>query len=191
MASCSLLFGPLQRSLACGVLLGLGRVAVVVCGPCRRPRISRTKRAAGTLGAASAVNIYTYVGGNPLSYIDPLGLANANPSNNPGGAFYGSGGNAGGGYSGGGIGGGGRYCPPTRIDVDSRGNAFPLKHGEYITGSKDGIWKQVRDPQGNPTGMRMDGPHSPNTHTDPRALQPHSHVPGVTNSDGTPWLEVK
>ena len=79
---------------------------------------------------------------------------------------------------------------PERIVVDSRGNAIPLKQGEYVTRSPDGKWVQVRDANGNPTGMRMDGPH-PRTHSDPRALQPHGHVPGVTNQDGTPWLPIK
>ena len=80
---------------------------------------------------------------------------------------------------------------PERIIVDSRGNAIPLNRGESITRSPDGKWVQVRDANGNPTGMRMDGPHSPRTHSDPRALQPHGHVPGVTNADGTPWLPIK
>jgi hypothetical protein len=46
----------------------------------------------------------------------------------------------------------------------------------------------VRGPDGTPTGLRLDGPHSPVTHPDPRAQAPHAHVPGVTNPDGTPWL---
>ena len=79
---------------------------------------------------------------------------------------------------------------PSVIAVDSKGNAIPLRSGEYLTGSKDGRWIQVRDANGNPTGMRIDGPHSPKTHSDPRALEPHAHVPGVTNEDGTPWLPI-
>lgn len=82
------------------------------------------------------------------------------------------------------------FTRPSTIVVDSKGNAFPLRAGESVTGSKDGTWIQVRDAAGDPTGMRIDGPHSPRTHTDPRALQPHAHVPGITNEDGTPWLPV-
>lgn len=76
------------------------------------------------------------------------------------------------------------------IATDSRGNAIPLRQGERLTGSPDGRWIQVRDASGNPTEMRIDGPHSPKTHTDPRALQPYAHVPGRTNPDGTPWLPI-
>ena len=32
--------------------------------------------------------------------------------------------------------------------------------------------------------------HKPSTPADPRAQIPRAHVPGVTNSDGTPWLPV-
>jgi len=74
--------------------------------------------------------------------------------------------------------------------LDSKGNTIPLKPGETFTGSPDGKWIQVRGPDGKPTGLRLDGPHKPSTHQDPRALQPHGHVPGVTNPDGTPWLPV-
>jgi hypothetical protein len=80
---------------------------------------------------------------------------------------------------------------PERIVVDSRGNAIPLNMGEYLTRSPDGRWVQVRDASGNPTGVWIDGPHNPRTHPDPRAQQPHAHVPGVTNPDGTPWLPIK
>jgi hypothetical protein len=74
--------------------------------------------------------------------------------------------------------------------VDPKGNVIPLKPGETLTGSPNGKWLQVRDANGNPTGMRLDGGHKPTTHPDPRAQVPHGHVPGVTNPDGTPWLPV-
>ena len=79
---------------------------------------------------------------------------------------------------------------PDVIAVDSRGNAIPLNHGEHFTESPDGRGIQVRDSSGIPTGIRIDGGHSPKTHTDPRALQPHSHVPSLTNPDGMPWLPI-
>ena len=79
---------------------------------------------------------------------------------------------------------------PAKVMVDSKGNAIPLKPGETLTGSPDGRFLQVRDAQGRPTGMRLDGPHKPSTHPDPRAQRPHAHVPGRTNPDGTPWLPV-
>ena len=74
--------------------------------------------------------------------------------------------------------------------VDPKGNVISVKPGETLTGSPDGKWIQVRDANGNPTGMRLDGGHKPSTHPDPRAQGPHGHVPGVTNPDGTPWLPV-
>jgi len=76
------------------------------------------------------------------------------------------------------------------IVVDGNGNAIPVGEGESISSSPDGTWQQVRDPAGNPTGTRVDGGH-PNTHDDPRAQDPHAHVPGITNSDGTPWLPLQ
>lgn len=74
--------------------------------------------------------------------------------------------------------------------VDSKGNVIPTPPGGRITGSPDGRFIQARDAAGNPTGVRIDGPHRPATHPDPRAQQPHGHVPGVTNPDGTPWLPI-
>ena len=74
--------------------------------------------------------------------------------------------------------------------VDSKGNTIHLKPGETFTSSPDGKWIQARGPDGKPTGLRLDGPHNRSTHKDPRALQTHGHVPGVTNPDGTPWLSV-
>ena len=77
------------------------------------------------------------------------------------------------------------------IVVDPHGNAIPVEEGQQLTGSPNGRFVQVRDKDGNPTGTRLDGPHRPSTHPDPRAQAPHAHVPGVTNPDGTPWLPVK
>jgi hypothetical protein len=74
--------------------------------------------------------------------------------------------------------------------VDAKGNVIPLKPGETLTGSPNSKWLQVRDKDGNPTGMRLDGGHNPSTHPDPRAQDAHAHVPGATNPDGTPWLPV-
>ncbi len=73
---------------------------------------------------------------------------------------------------------------------DTRGNVIPLKPGETLTGSPNGKWLQVRNADGNPTGMRLDDGHPSTTHSDPRAQVPHAHVPGITNPDGTPWLPV-
>ncbi len=73
---------------------------------------------------------------------------------------------------------------------DARGNNIPVEPGEFVTGSPDGRWIQVRGPDGVETGLRLDGPHNPLRHPDPRAQAPHAHVPGVANPDGTPWLPV-
>ena len=77
------------------------------------------------------------------------------------------------------------------IYVDSKGNAIPTPPGGKIEGSPDGRFVQAKGPDGQPTGVRIDGGHKPSTHPDPRAQQPHGHVPGVTNADGTPWLPIK
>ncbi len=77
------------------------------------------------------------------------------------------------------------------IFVDSKGNAIPTPKGGSNTGSPDGRFIQARDAAGRPTGVRIDGPHNPASHPDPRAQAPHGHVPGVTNPDGTPWLPIK
>jgi RHS repeat-associated protein len=74
--------------------------------------------------------------------------------------------------------------------VDPKGNAIPVNTGQQIQGSKDGSYVQVKDENGNATGVRIDAGHKPSTHTDPRAQQPHAHVPGKTNPDGTPWLPI-
>jgi len=77
------------------------------------------------------------------------------------------------------------------IYVDSKGNAIPTPPGGKIEGSPDGRFVQAKGPDGSPTGVRIDGGHKPAPHPDPRAQQPHGHVPGVTNADGTPWLPLK
>lgn len=49
-----------------------------------------------------------------------------------------------------------------------------------------------KTPDGQETGVRKDGGHPPGPkHRDSRAFELHLHVPGVTNSDGTPWLPIK
>jgi hypothetical protein len=75
--------------------------------------------------------------------------------------------------------------------VDRKGNVIPTPPGGGIQGSPDGRFIQAKDASGNSTGVRIDGPHHPAKHSDPRALAPHGHVPGVTNPDGTPWLPIK
>lgn len=85
------------------------------------------------------------------------------------------------------------YTPvvPAAGYVDSKGNAIPTPLGGKFEGSKDGRFIRAKGPDGKPTGIWIDGPHKPSTHTDPRAQQPHGHVPGVTNDAGTPWLPIK
>ena len=77
------------------------------------------------------------------------------------------------------------------IVVDPPGNAIPVGEGEYLTGSPDGRFIQVRDKDGNETGRRIDGPHKGPSHKDPRSREPHGHIPGRENPDGTPWLPIK
>jgi RHS repeat-associated protein len=86
-------------------------------------------------------------------------------------------------------GGGRRMDDLGTIFVDPKGNAIPTPKGGGISGSPDGRFIQARDAAGSPTGVGIDGPHK--AHPDPRAQAPHSHVPGVTNKDGTPWLPIK
>jgi hypothetical protein len=74
--------------------------------------------------------------------------------------------------------------------VDPKGNVIPTPEGGSISCSPDGRFVQARGPDGEPTGVRIDGPHNPAGHPDPRAQGSHAHVPGVTNPDGTPWLPV-
>ena len=82
------------------------------------------------------------------------------------------------------------------IVVDPQGNAIPVHEGNWLTGSRDGKWIQEMKPglgpKGEPTGKRKDGGgHPPPKHTDARANEPHAHVPGITNPDGTDWLPIK
>jgi RHS repeat-associated protein len=74
--------------------------------------------------------------------------------------------------------------------VDGQGNAIPVAIGEQVGGTADGSWIQVKDAKGEPTGVRKDGAHNPETHQDPRAQKPHGHRPDIRNPDGTPWLPV-
>ena len=51
--------------------------------------------------------------------------------------------------------------------------------------------EQIATLTNEPTGVRIDGGHEPSPlHQDPRSHRPHGHVPGITNADGTPWLEI-
>ena len=81
------------------------------------------------------------------------------------------------------------------VIVDGKGNAIRVPQGNWLTGTNDGKWIQERTPDGTKngqaTGLRLDGGHKPSpVHTDPRSLNPHAHVPGITNTDGTPWLPI-
>lgn len=81
------------------------------------------------------------------------------------------------------------------IVVDPEGNAIKVSEGNWLTGSKDGKWVQERTSdgttKGKETGTRKDDGHKPSQqHTDHRSLEPHGHVPGVMNPDGTPWLPI-
>ena len=81
------------------------------------------------------------------------------------------------------------------VVVDDKGNAIPVREGNWLTGSKDGKWIQEMEPsdrpQGRQTGTRKDGGHPPGPkHPDSRAWEPHGHVPGITNPDDTPWLPI-
>jgi len=76
------------------------------------------------------------------------------------------------------------------VVVDPDGNAIPVEPGQQIGASPDGKWQQVKDKNNVPTGTRKDGGGHPNE-SDARAQQPHAHVPGVTNDDGTPWLPLR
>jgi hypothetical protein len=74
--------------------------------------------------------------------------------------------------------------------ADSKGNVIPAEGGQRLTGSPDGKWIQVRGTSGEPTGMRLDGAHGDAAHRGTAGAEPHAHVPGVANPDGTPWLPV-
>ncbi len=86
--------------------------------------------------------------------------------------------------------GGGQGGERGTIVVDEHGNAVVTPPGGRVDSSPDGRFVQAKDAEGQPTGVRLDGPHNPARHPDPRAQAPHAHVPGVTNEDGTPWLPV-
>jgi len=75
------------------------------------------------------------------------------------------------------------------IVVDGDGNAIPVDTGESLNTSPNGDYQQVIGPNGEPTGVRLDrGGHR--NHRDPRARDPHGHRPGVTTPDGNPHLPI-
>ena len=75
------------------------------------------------------------------------------------------------------------------IVVDQHGNSIPVGEGQKVTTSPNGDYQQVRDSDGRATGVRLDrGGHR--NRTDPKARDPHAHVPGVTTSDGNQHLPV-
>jgi len=75
---------------------------------------------------------------------------------------------------------------------DAQGNIIPVPQGHQLEGTKDGKWIQIKDKDKKETGTRKDGGHPPGPKhkDDPRSWEPHAHVPGVTNPDGTPWLPI-
>ena len=76
---------------------------------------------------------------------------------------------------------------------DAEGNIIPVPAGHRLGGSKDGKYLELKDEKNEPTGLRKDGkghPVGPKHPNDPRAWEPHAHVPGITNPDGTPWLPI-
>jgi len=75
---------------------------------------------------------------------------------------------------------------------DAQGNIIPVPAGHQLEGTRDGKWIQVKDKDKKETGTRKDGGHPPGPKhkDDPRSWEPHAHVPGVTNPDGTPWLPI-
>lgn len=79
----------------------------------------------------------------------------------------------------------------------SRGLCNTPPQGNWLTGSKDGKWIQEREhdensTKGKPTGVRIDDGHPAGPgHTDLRSQGRHGHVPGISNSDGSPWLPVR
>lgn len=76
---------------------------------------------------------------------------------------------------------------------DANGNIIPVPEGYQLGGSKDGECLQQKDKDGRATGIRKDGKGHPSSpaHRDPRSQNPHGHVPGVNNLDGTPWLPIR
>ena len=75
------------------------------------------------------------------------------------------------------------------VVVDQNGNAIPVNQGESVSSSKNGDYQQVKDKNGEPTGVRLDrGGHK--NQSDPAARDPHGHVPGATTPDGNPHLPI-
>ncbi|HEV3269417.1 MAG TPA: RHS repeat-associated core domain-containing protein [Candidatus Rhabdochlamydia sp.] len=77
---------------------------------------------------------------------------------------------------------------------DAEGNIIPVPDGHQLGGSKDGKCIQLKDKDKKSTGLRKDGkghPPGPKHPDDPRSWNPHAHVPGIINPDGTPWLPIR
>ncbi|MDE3056020.1 MAG: RHS repeat protein [Verrucomicrobiota bacterium] len=73
---------------------------------------------------------------------------------------------------------------------DAQGNIIPVPNNHQLEGTKNGKWIQVKDKDKIPTGTRKDGGgHS--REKDIRGREPHGHVHGITNADGTPWLPIR
>jgi hypothetical protein len=69
--------------------------------------------------------------------------------------------------------------------VGPRGT-IPVRVGQWLTGSPDGRFVQVRNADGSFSGLRLDGPHNPDGHPWPVSWAPHWHVPNVTPKEGSP-----
>ncbi len=90
----------------------------------------------------------------------------------------------------------GYNLPPAMLGgpvfVDPAGNAFPAPPGGSLGSSPNGMWREVKDSNGDPVvpAIRMDGEH-PASHAGNAGARPHGHQDGITNPDGTPWLPVR
>jgi hypothetical protein len=95
----------------------------------------------------------------------------------------------------------GSICPPGQTNpysgpvgekvmvVDSKGNTLVVSQGQSIGSSPNGQYQEIKGPNGERTGYRMDKGGHPNQ-SDPAAQDPHAHVPGMTNN-GNPHLPIR